>query len=281
MEPRVLAVLGRGVIPLDTPLLRADDLGATRGDGAFETMHVRAASAWLLDAHLSRMEESARRLDLALPPAAALADLVTTALAAWPADREGGIKLVATRGADEDGAAPSVYALVFPVGPGALKQRREGLRVISAPLGLSADARAAAPWLLGGVKSLSYATNMAALRWAAGQGLDDVVFLASDGQVLEGPTSTVVWATGGTLCTVPDETGILPGITAAYLLDHAGELGLATDRRSATLDDLIAADGVWFCSSVRGVAPVTDLDGKPIPDPGLTGHLRDLLGFPA
>ena len=279
MEPRVLAVLGRGVVPLDTPLLRADDLGATRGDGVFETMHVRDGQAWLLDQHLSRMENSAARLDLALPPAGALADLVTAALDVWPAEREGGVKLVCTRGPEEGGDGPSVFALVFPVGIGALKQRRQGIRVVSAPAGFSADARSTAPWLLGGVKSLSYAMNMAALRWAAGQGVDDVVFLSSDGQVLEGPTSTVVWADADTLCTVPDETGILPGITAAYLLDHADELGLGVARRQATLEDLIAADGVWFCSSVRGITQVTELDGKPLLDGGLTPGLRDVLGY--
>src|SRR5690606_2953038 len=35
---RVVAVLGRGVVPADTPILRADDLGVLRGDGVFETL---------------------------------------------------------------------------------------------------------------------------------------------------------------------------------------------------------------------------------------------------
>lgn len=280
MDPRVLAVLGRGVVPLDMPLLRADDLGVTRGDGAFETMHVRDGEAWLLDRHLSRMEESARRLDLDLPPGAALEDLVTTALAAWPAELEGGLKLVVTRGPEEGPDGPSVFALVFPVGIGALRQRRQGIRVASAPLGFSVDARSAAPWLLGGVKALSYAMNMAAMRWATAQGLDDVVFLAAGGEVLEGPTSTIVWIVDGTLCTVPDDTGILPGITARYLFDHADALSLATARRRATVDDLLTADGVWFTSSVRGIVQVIELDGKRLPDSGLTGSLRDVLGYP-
>ena len=50
---RVVAVLGRGVVPADTPILRADDLGALRGDGIFETMHVRGGRPWLLDEHLA------------------------------------------------------------------------------------------------------------------------------------------------------------------------------------------------------------------------------------
>ena len=49
MPDRVVAVLGRGVVPAETPILRADDLGALRGDGIFETMHLRAGRPWLLD----------------------------------------------------------------------------------------------------------------------------------------------------------------------------------------------------------------------------------------
>jgi 4-amino-4-deoxychorismate lyase len=291
MDPRVLAVLGRGVVPLDTPVLRADDLGATRGDGVFETMHVRGGTAWLLDAHLRRMAASAQRLDLSLPSATELVDLTEAALGAWPSDREATLKLVCTRGPEEAAqipgpgfsgaplARPSVFALITPIAVATVSQRRNGIKVATASLGMSAAARAEAPWLLGGVKSLSYAANMAALRWAAGQGCDDVLYLSSEGQVLEGPTSTVVWAKDGTLYTVPDETGILPGITAAYLFDHADALGLATSRRCAVVEDLLAADGVWLCSSGRGIARVVELDGKPVADSGLTTALRDVLGF--
>src|SRR5436190_348674 len=49
---RVVAVAGRGVISAATPLLRADDLGVLRGDGIFETAHVRDGRPWLLDEHL-------------------------------------------------------------------------------------------------------------------------------------------------------------------------------------------------------------------------------------
>ena len=53
------------------------------------------------------------------------------------------------------------------------------------------------PWLLAGAKTLSYAVNMAALRDAARRGAGDVIFVSSDGYMLEGPRSTVVIATDG------------------------------------------------------------------------------------
>jgi len=279
VDDRVLALPGQGVVPLDTPLLHADDLGVLRGDGVFETLLVRDGQPWLFDEHLRRMAASAARLDLALPELGILRGLAATALAAWRQDGEGTLRLVCTRGR-ETGGAPTTYALVGPVAPLLVEQRRTGVRVVTATLGVPADLRADAPWLLGGVKSLSYAMNMAVLRWAATAGADDVVLTSSDGQVLEGPTSTVVWLDGRTLCTVPTTTGILPGTTARHLLGAAGDAGFTAEDRRAGVDDLLAADGVWLCSSVRGVVEVTAVDEKPCRvDPGTTAALRRAIGL--
>jgi 4-amino-4-deoxychorismate lyase len=275
----VVAVLGRGVVPADTPILRADDLGALRGDGIFETMHVRAGRAWLIEDHLARLARSAQRLALELPPTGALAELAGQALDRWPADTEGALRLTCTRGR-EDGGPATVFATVAGVSPAARRARRDGIAVLTASLGFPADARATAPWLLGGAKTLSYAVNMASQRWAAGQGVDDVLWVSGDGYALEAPTSTLVWLAGGTLWTVPAaETGILPGITAGWLLAHAGELGYAAGERMVRPADLTEATGVWLASSVRGLAEIRTLDGKPLGPAADTGRIVDLLGF--
>jgi 4-amino-4-deoxychorismate lyase len=281
---RVVAVLGRGVVPADTPILRADDLGVLRGDGVFETLHVRGGTPFLLDAHLTRMADSAAKLDLPLPNRNALADLAAAACAAWSAKATGSespecaLRMVCTRG-PEDGGPVTCYATVTGVGAVTLRARREGIRVATASLGFAADARTGSPWLLGGVKSLSYAVNMASQRWANDQGRDDVLWLSSDGYALEAPTSTLVWLTGTELWTVPTTTGILPGITARYLFDHAADLGWRSGTRMVRTDELVAADGVWFTSSVRGLAAVRELDGARLPDSPYTGQIRDLLGY--
>lgn len=276
---RVVAVLGQGVVPGDTPILRADDLGVLRGDGVFETMNVRAGSPWLFDAHLARMFRSAGRVDLPLPPRDMLAELAAQACAAWPAEVEGALRLVCTRG-PEDGGPVTCYATIAPVGPGTVRARRDGIRVATAALGFAADVRSDAPWLLGGVKTLSYAVNMASQRWATGRGMHDVLWLSSDGYALEAPTSTLVWLSGTELCTVPTSAGILPGTTARYLLDHAGELGWHAGERMVRPAELASADGVWLTSSVRGLAAIRELDGTALPVSPHTTRIRDLLGYP-
>jgi 4-amino-4-deoxychorismate lyase len=131
--------------------------------------------------------------------------------------------------------------------------------------------------LLGGAKTLSYAVNRAAQRHAAARGADDVVFTSLEGQLLEGPTSTVVWAAGGTLHTPPVETGILAGTTAARLFARAVDDGWPTATTRGTVADLHAADAVWLLSGVRGAATVHTLDGATRGDAGLSGRVRELL----
>lgn len=280
MADRVVAVLGRGVVPPDTPVLHADDLGVLRGDGIFETMHVRDGRPWLLDEHLARMAGSAARLELDLPEPGALADLADAACRAWDGSGEGMLRLVCTRGA-EHGGPVTVFATASPVGDHLPAARRDGVSVATATLGVSAAVRRDAPWLLGGAKSLSYAVNMASQRWAQHTGAEDVLWTSTDGYALEAPTSTLLWLDADVLCTVPSaEVGILPGITARWLLDRADQLGLTAAERLVRPEALVSAGGVWLVSSVRGCVPVRTLDGAVLRPCPYTPAIQELLGHP-
>ena len=145
-----------------------------------------------------------------------------------------------------------------PVPDAAIRQRRDGIRVLTADLGVSVRRP---PWSLSGAKTLSYAENLAARRWASAQGADDLIWLSTEGHVLEAPTASVVWLPGDTLHTVPAaETGILPGTTAAHLLAERGPA--AARKPLISRDELAAADAIWLTSSLRGLAEVRSLDGQ-------------------
>ncbi|MFG1952347.1 aminotransferase class IV [Micromonospora sp. NPDC048830] len=275
-----IAVLGRGLLPAGEPALRGDDLGVLQGDGLFETMYLSGGRPWLRDEHLARLARGAARIDLSLPPTGVLVELLATACAGWPVDVEGALRLVCTRG-PEGARAPVVYATLAEVPAVARSARRVGISVATLPLGVAAHARAALDWLPVGIKSTSYAVSAAARRWAATHGVDDALWVSTDGYALEAPAANVVWLAGGTLCTVPPATtGILPGVTAAWLLGHAGELGLTAAERMVTPAELRAAEGVWFTSSVRGLAPVHTLDGTRLRPSPHTPLLQSLLPFP-
>lgn len=276
-----MAVLGAGVVAPNEPIIRADDLGVLRGDGIFETMHIRAGEVWMLDDHLKRMASSAQRLELDLPAEAELRALIEQVLAAWPTEIEGGLRLVCTRG-PEHGGPPTVFATATSVDESSRRARHDGISVRTTSLGVTAAARtSASPCLLAGAKTISYAVNMAARRWAKSEGADDVLWVSTDGYALEGPTSNLVWRRGATLYTVPPaQTGILAGTTARHLLDRADALGFASSEEMVKPEQLLQGDGAWFTSSVRGLAAIHTLDGSPLKtEPELTGRMLTLLGF--
>jgi 4-amino-4-deoxychorismate lyase len=279
MTTVAVAVLGRGLVDPETPILRADDLGVLRGDGVFESLHIRAGKPWLVDEHLARMARSAARMDLALPDEGALRDLVYTACTTADPTIEYALRLVCTRGIDGSDTV-TCFATLSPIADTSITPRTTGIAVRTITLGFAAGGRTGNPWLLGGVKSLSYAVNMASQRWAQAQGVDDVLWVSSDGYVLEAPTSTVVWQTGDRLYTVPAETtGILPGTTARYLLDHAADLGFTAGEAMITPAGLASASGVWLLSSIRGIAELRSIDGVPRPASAETARFREFLGF--
>jgi 4-amino-4-deoxychorismate lyase len=263
-------------VAAEEPAISAFDLGLGRGDGVFESVAVVEGSTPHLHDHLARLGRSAALLEIDDPGGGVWHALVDTVLAAWPAERAGVCRLFLTRGLGE-GLAPTALALLSPVPAEVLRQRTQGLSVLTLSLGVPAGFRAEAPWLLGGAKTLSYAVNMAAQRHAHRHGADDVVFTSLEGQLLEGPTSTVVWSAGGTLHTPPLETGILAGTTSARLFARAEETGRPTAFTAGTVADLHAADAVWLLSGVRGAATVHTIDGVARGDAGLSEGVRALL----
>ena len=263
MRPVAVAVLGRGVVDPDTPILTADDAALARGVAAFETVRVYDGRIFALDEHLTRLRASAVRLGL---PDVATGDLESLGAQALAASglREAGLRFYWTGG--REGAGATALATVTPVPADTEDVRARGLRVASLELGIDREVRMRAPWLLAGVKSTSYAVHVAAVAEAVRRGADDALLLATDGAVLEGAMSNVWWRTGDVLRTPGLETGILAGVTRSHLLRLAPGIGYRVEEGAWPLSEVLAADEVMLSSSVREVVGVIDVDGQRIGD---------------
>ncbi|HZA10373.1 aminodeoxychorismate lyase [Mycobacterium sp.] len=259
------------------PLLFADDLAAVRGDGIFETLLVRDGGPCLFDAHLGRLAQSAELMHLPSPDAEAWRRAAGLAAARWTADSsdDGVMRFVYSRGR-EGGGPPTAYVTVAPLPQRVVAARRDGLAALTLARGLPTTA-AAAPWLLAGAKTLSYAVNMAALRYAAERGAGDVIFVSSDGYVLEGPRSTVIISTNDGLLTPPPSLPILHGTTQQALFTVAGEKGYQCQYRPLRPADLIEAQGIWLVSSITLAARVHTLDGLALPVSSLAAEFAELV----
>jgi len=257
-----LAVGGRGLVDPHEPILHADDEAFLRGRGAFETIRVYNGRPFRLDDHLERLAASSERLDLPQVDTDTFRELAGEAIGA-AGDGDVVLRLYLTPGREGEGR-PTALAMVSTI-PAVLEERRTtGMRMITVPLGLDPGLRAEAPWLLGGVKSTSYAVNMAAEAEARRRGADDAVFLAAGRIVLEGPVTNVWWRRGRELFTPALDLGILAGVTRSTLLEQAADLGYEVREGAYPVDQLAAAEEAFTSSSVREVMPVIELDGAPI-----------------
>ncbi|HXG76352.1 MAG TPA: aminotransferase class IV [Gaiellaceae bacterium] len=256
MSLLALAVIGRGLCPPDAPVLRADDEALLRGRAAFETLRVYGGRPFRLAAHLDRLEGSAQGMALPPLPRAELEELAALVLPAARGE-DAVLRLVWTAGPAE--GPPLGLALLSPVPAWIEEVRARGATAVSL-LGI----RAVAPWLLPGVKSTSYAVNMAADAEARARGADEAIFVDADGVVLEGTVTNVWWRSGRTLRTPSLELGILAGVTRAALLELAPEAGYAVEEGVYRLGDLYEAEEAFTSSSVRELMPVVELDGRPL-----------------
>lgn len=260
------------------PALSVGELSTQRGDGVFESIGVVDGHAQEVVPHLERLAHSARLCDLPAPHLRQWRQAIDAAAAQLGAG-ESVIKLILSRGV-EHGPTPTAWVTAAPASDFS-RAREDGVRVVTLDRGYDLGAAERAPWLLLGAKTLSYAVNMAALREAHRRGADDAIFLSSDGFVLEAPTASLILRFGDRFVTPAPNGGILHGTTQLSVYEYLAAQGLEAgyDRIPAT--DLPQADAAWLVSSVRLAAPLTAIDGVPLPvDHALTADLNRYLLSP-
>ena len=227
--------------------ISAYDEGLLRGDGCFEAIRAYAGASFAFDAHYQRLTCSAAALDLPCPSGPALRSWVDEMAA------EGGdciVRVVLTRGGDRVPARCLVLWHQVPLVHSELR-----LKAVPAPWHPGGE-----PWELSGVKTISYAPNMAASRLARQHGYHDALLISSGGFVLEGPTFAIAWVRGGVVETPTLDLGILDSVTSRLLLRAAAEDGFEVHHGRFNLEVVGEATEVFAMSTVKEVAPVAAVD---------------------
>jgi 4-amino-4-deoxychorismate lyase len=272
-RPLAVGVLGRGVVDPDVPVIHADDAGLLRGLAAFETLRVYDGRPFAMHEHLDRLQTSAERMRLDRPDIAGLERLASKVLEA-AGETECSLRFTMTGG--RQGEGPVSMVVVLPIPPDLETVRAKGIAAVALQLGTDPRLRKDAPWLLDGVKSTSYAVNMAAFDEARRRGAEDAVFIAADGSVLEGPVTNVWWRHGQSLYTPALDLGILAGVTRAHVIELAAAGGYVVEEGWFPLADMASADEAFSSSSVRELMPIVRLDDALI-GPGRPGEAAQSL----
>ncbi len=272
-------------VDASAPALRVGELSTQRGDGVFETIGVVDGHPQEVAAHLERLAHSAALCDLPAPNLAQWRQAIASAAAHCPRAGSGepvvesSIKLILSRGED-GGPAPTAWVTATSVGDFSAI-RSDGTRAVTLDRGLDSRAAERAPWLLLGAKTLSYAPNMAALREARRRGVEDALYVSSDGIVLEAPTASVILRRGDGFVTPAPASGILHGTTQLSVFSYLEERGFDTAYAEIPVAELAQVENLWLVSSIRLAAPVRELDGRPLAvDRELTGAINAYLLSP-
>jgi D-alanine transaminase len=135
-----------------------------------------------------------------------------------------------------------------------------GVRAITGP-----DLR----WTRCDIKTTALLANVLLRQAASDAGAGELIMLR-DGFVTEGTGSSVLIVEAGVLYTRPDGHEILPGTTVRLVRDIAEQAGIGYREEPISESRLRDADEVLLTAALRGVAPVTHVDGRPV-DNGAPG----------
>jgi branched-chain amino acid aminotransferase len=236
-----LASIDGVITPETQATIGVTDAGLVRGDGVFEAIRIYDGQPFALEDHLERMRRSAEGLRLALDIAALRTEVAAMLELIEPGDDV--LRLLATRGGRRIILLEAVpqFPELFALG-----------RVTFAPVRV-----------LDGVKSLSYAANMLAVRIAQERGFDDALLVTPHGRVLECSTSSFFAVIDGELRTPPLSEHILDSITRRVVLAVA-EVG----EQPIRVADLDRVQEAFIASSLREVVAVRRIEDRELPAPG-------------
>lgn len=239
------------------------DRGFLYGDSVYETLRTSGGRLVELGAHLDRLRRSAEGIAFELPFAdAEITDAVNQTLAAAGND-DSRIRLIVTRGTGPialDTRVAESPVMVVIVSPLVLPTAAEYEQGIPAVLVREREGS-----IRPGLKTGNYLGNILALRRAHELGAEDAIMCNADGAVAEGATSNLFIVIAGSVHTPSLATGLLAGITRGVVIRLLRErLGLPTCERTVLPGELRGADELFLTSSVRGIMPVTTLDGATI-----------------
>lgn len=232
-------------------VLRPDD-HALVGDGVFEAIKLIGGKPFALTRHLDRLAASAVPLGLPVDLAAvrrAVAEILTTEQAqvspSWlRITVTGGSAAMGTAGI---GTSPTIIAAIAPMAAWPAVSN-----VVIAPWTRNETGATA------GLKTISYAENVIATRFAHRSHADDAIFANTKGMLCEGTGTNIFVAVDGQLCTPSPASGCLAGVTQRLLLDWMPEIVV----RDVPIGVLATAAEAFLTSTSRDIHPIATVDGQ-------------------
>lgn len=202
--------------------------------GLIETMLWENGEYFLLDLHIARLFRSAAFLGRKLSLASLRKSLNNISGGFFP-EKKFKVRLVVSR----DGSISISFSEITPLSEGPVKAAISDKRTDKSDVFLYHKT----------TERALYDTEH--LR-AVNEGLFDLLFLNTDGEVTEGAITNIMILKDGAYFTPPISCGVLPGVFREHLL---GSNELPVKEKVLSIEDLLKADGLFLINSVRKIVP--------------------------
>ena len=216
------------------------------GEGIFETLRTHDKNPLLLELHLNRLFDSAKKINLKIKyDKKEIKDMVekVTKKSSHKTQR---IKIIATT---KDFIITSIKAKID-------KKIYSGISVESINLQRSMPK----------IKSLSYLPSFLAHENAVKKGFFDALLIDDSNEVYEGAYSNIFWFEKDTLFTRKDK--VLPGITREVILKNTK---FKMKFKTINLKELKKQKEIFLTQSINLVVPITKIDNTII-NKGIVGE---------
>lgn len=232
--------------------ISALDEGLLYGYGLFETIRAIEGRMPLLDRHLDRLFAGAEQLGIDVPRdrAEIAQDLARVVEAAGLSDAR--VRLTLTLGSLE--GVPVLMGMAHPYRE---PETPYDTCLVRGHPGANSPTK--------GLKTLSYLPWLLAREQARSRGFHEALMTDDSGQIVEGSTTNVFAVLEeGYIATPPLESGALPGVSRAWVMERLGG-----EVREAPLvpRDLHEASEVFLTNALLGVIPAAKLGDRKLAMP--------------
>jgi branched-chain amino acid aminotransferase len=154
---------------------------------------------------------------------------------------------------------------VFAVPFGNYIDIEKGVRLMTSTWRRNADdALPARGKIVGGYVNMAFQKSEAEMN-----GFDEALVLTNDGHASEASAANMFVVRDGILLTPPVSDDILEGVTRRAVLELAEVLGIPVETRSIDRSEIYVADEMFLCGTGVQLAPVIELDHRPIAGGGI------------
>ena len=230
-----------------------DDRGLAYGDGLFETMRVHAGVLPLWSRHRERLLQGAGRLGLALPQITIVEARINEAIDGIEA---GVLKLLVTRGSGGRGyAPPAVPEPTWTLSLHPLPSTpATGMRLHGC------ETRLAVQPALAGIKHCNRLEQVLARAECDVVDCDEGLMRSTAGDVVCATAANLLVLREGRWSTPPVDACGVAGVCRGWLIEQ-GLVEVAT----LSPHEVESATALALCNAVRGILPVSALDGEAWP----------------